>query len=225
MSDENQNEGNPQTPGGTEAPPSTPSSQESQPLPGYVTELQSQIAQLQADLRGRQKSEDTFYGKVGTDIKRILELNEKGLDAGGIERELFLDQLMKNQTQPQNQSTPVQPSAGNGQPNNTPDVESELKSLQFPENDVGLASLRKLYGKDPQKLILEAAKLRLSQVSSPNPSGATSLSPQGQVNQEPLQQQYENQRNEIVKTYRGDEVTRRLAELRVTFRQKGLATV
>lgn len=168
----NQNEGNPQAPaGGSEQPTSTPSGAESQPLPDYVKVLQSQIAALQAESKGRQKAEDKFYGKVGSDIKRILELNGQGMNESQIQRELFLDKLMENQ------SAPVQQAAGPAKPNTSLDVDAVVRSLQFADNDPALAALKIKYGNDPNGLVQAAADLRLQQLNSPKPTPATGIPP------------------------------------------------
>lgn len=171
----NQTEGNPQAPtGATEQPTSSTSGAQGQPLPDYVTALQGQIEQLSGMVKGIQKGTDKQIGQVRGDIKRILELSGKGLDETGIQRELFLDQLMSGQ------NTPVQPPAGSGKtPDAGLDVDSMVTALQFQPNDPALAALKIKYMDNPKELVKAAADLRLSQLQTPNPTPATSPSMQG----------------------------------------------
>lgn len=170
----NQTEGNPQTPtGATEQPTSSTSGAQGQPLPDYVTALQGQIEQLSGLVKGLQKGTDKQIGQVRGDIKRILELGGKGLDETGIQRELFLDQLMSGQ------STTAQIPAGSGQqPGAGLDVDSMVTALQFQPNDPALAALKIKYMDNPKELVKAAADLRLSQLQTPNPSPGTGLSQQ-----------------------------------------------
>jgi hypothetical protein len=201
-----QTEGNPgSATGAAEQPTSPTSAGQSQPLPEYVTALQSQVAELTTQLRGIQKGTDKQIGQVRGDIKRILELKEKGLDETGIQRELFLDQLMTGQ------NAPVQQPIGNGQqPNAVIDVESVVTSLQFQPNDPALAALKKKYASDPQGLLKAAADLRLGQLSSPNPNPATAPSltsstpppPPPNIDVEALQQEQSKLMREPSKNYK-----------------------
>lgn len=172
MLSNNPTEGNPSAPtGATEQPTSSTSGAQGQPLPDYVIALQGQVEKLSKLVNGFQKGTDKQIGQVRGDIKRILELGGKGLDETGIQRELFLDQLMSGQ------NAPVQQPIGNGQqPDAGIDVDGIVKSLQFQENDPALAALRIKYSGDPQGLLKAAADLRLAQLKSPNPSPATAPS-------------------------------------------------
>lgn len=175
MSVINPNEGNPTQPaGGTESPTSSPSGSASQPLPEYVKTLQSQIEQINTNIKGLQKGTDKQIGQVRDNLKRILELKDQGLNEEQIKRELWIDQQIN-----QPETAQVQPPAGSGQVNTGLDVEAGLKRLQFPENDPTLAALKIKHANNPQELLLAAAELRLAQATSPSPSPATLLSQSG----------------------------------------------
>lgn len=168
-------EGNQQQPtGGSESPTSTPSgSQQGQPLPDYVRALVEKQEQLEQQVKSFQKGNDKRIGQFGNDIKRILELKEQGLNETQIQRELFVDNLMQGQNTP-----PTQP-AGSGSGGQALDIEGTLKELQFEPNDVALASLKVLYGGDPNTLLKEAAKLRLTQLTQKPAGPAGALPPSG----------------------------------------------
>jgi len=174
----NQPEGKPQEPtGAVEQPTSPTSGTPAQPLPDYVTALQSQIAELTGLVKGVQKGTDKQIGQVRTDVKRILELKESGMSELQIQRELQLDALLSGQP---TQNAPVQQPTGSGQPQNAGvDVEAVVKSLQFQPNDPALAALRIKYAASPQDLINAAADLRLSQLKTPNPTPGNLPSLQG----------------------------------------------
>lgn len=173
----NQTEGNQPATGGQEQPTSAPSGAPAgQPLPDYVTALQNQVSELSGVIKGLQKGTDKRFGQMDTNIKRILELKDQGLNETQIQRELWIDSQMT----PQSQSAPVQPSVGNGSATNTGiDVEPIIASLQFQPNDPGLAALKVKFQGDPNGLAKAAADLRLAQLQTPSPSGATSLSQTG----------------------------------------------
>jgi hypothetical protein len=178
--------------GAAEQPTSPTSAAPSQPLPDYVTALQSQVENLAKIVNGVQKGTDKRFGQLDTNIKRILELKDQGLNESQIQRELWIDQQMTGQPQ----SAPVQQPAGSGPTNTGIDVEATIKSFQFPENDPGLAALRVKFNGRPQELLSAAAELRLSQVQTPNPSGATGLSMQnsqgGLTEQARIEQETQN---------------------------------
>lgn len=169
-------EGNPQAGTGAAKQPTSPTSPDgSQPLPDYVTALQSQVEQLTGMVKGIQKGTDKQIGQVRGDIKRILELGSKGLDEGAIQRELFIDQMMIGQTQ----NAPAQPHAGSEQKGTSLDVDTVVASLQFQPNDPALAALKIKFSNDPQGLVKAAADLRLSQLQTPSPTPGTGLSQSG----------------------------------------------
>ena len=167
-------EGNPQAGTGAAEQPTSPASPAgSQPLPDYVTAVQSQIANVETLVKGIQKGTDKQIGQVRTDVKRILELKEQGLNESQINRELWIDQQMNSQ------NAPVQQPAGSGTANTSLDVDSVVASLQFQPNDPALAALKIKYAGDPQGLVKAAADLRLSQFQTPNPSPGTGIPPNG----------------------------------------------
>ena len=170
----NSTEGNPQAPAGAAEQPTSPTSgAESQPLPEYVTALQSQIADLTKLVSGVQKGTDKQIGQVRGDIKRILELGGKGLDETQIQRELYLDQLMNSQ------SAPVPQAAGPAKQDTGLDVETTVQKLQFAPNDPALAALRVKFQGKPADFLAAAAELRINQLQTPSPTAATGLSQTG----------------------------------------------
>lgn len=169
----NPNEGNsPEPTGGTQPPVAPPSGSESQPLPDYVKALQFQLADLTTKYNGLQKGTDKQIGQVRGDIKRILELKDQGLNETQIKRELWLDQQLEKQ------DAPVPQVSGTNSQNTGFDIEPVLKSLQFPDNDPGLAALKAKHASNPMEFLKAATELRLSQAVSANPTPATSLSMQ-----------------------------------------------
>jgi len=192
----NSTEVTPQQPaGGVEQPTSQPSgSAEANPLLDKVNGLESVIQQQGELIRSLQSGNDKRFGKMDTDIKRILELSGKGMDETQIQRELFIDRLYQ-----QGQSTPqpAQPQ-GNGQPQGqTIDVDGMIKPLQFADNDPALAALKIKYSGNPQELVKAAADLRIQQLTSTGPTPGTGLSQTGGqgaggVNYDALAAEYEN---------------------------------
>lgn len=165
------NDGNSQPAGGQQSPTGATSGDGSQLSTEYVKRLESQVAELTTMVKGIQKGTDKQIGQVRSDVKRILELKEQGLNESQIQRELFLDGLM-NQN-PESQNAPVPTPAGSGTPNTSLDVESVIKSLQFPDNDPTLAALRIKHAGNTQALLQAAAEFRLSQAAVPQPSTGT----------------------------------------------------
>lgn len=157
--------------GAAEQPTSPASGAQASSLPDYVTALQSQVSELQGVVKGLQKGTDKRFGQMDTNIKRILELKDQGLNETQIQRELWIDSQMT----PQQQNAPVQQPVGNVQTNQGIDVEPIITSLQFQPNDPALAALKIKYAGDPQGMVKAAADLRFSQLSTPNPSTGTGL--------------------------------------------------
>lgn len=181
----------PGTTGAAEQPTSPASVPDTNPLPEYVIALQQQLARFENQIRGLQSGTDKQINQVRGDVKRILELSQKGLDESQIQRELWIDAQM---TQPQNSQ--ALPPVGNGSQNQGIDTERVLSSLQFAPNDSALAALRIKHARDSQAFLAAAAALRLSQLQSPNPSPATAMpsdasAPVTQVNYDALALEYE----------------------------------
>lgn len=140
-------------------------------------DIQALIDRLDAtekQVKGLQKGTDKQIGQVRDDIKRILELKDKGLDETQIHRELLIDQVLAGQ------SAPPAPVEGN-QPEVSKafDVETVVKAMDFPENDVAVAAVKKAYADNPQTLISELAKLKVAQVSVKPAGPAGALPPSG----------------------------------------------
>src|SRR5688572_1280607 len=144
-------EGNLQQPTGeVESPISPASGNESQPLPEYVTALATRLNEQDKLIKSLQKGTDKQIGQVRSDVKRILELKEQGLNEDQIKRELWIDSQISGGDAPS--ETPV----GKQEQRPSIDIESSLKDLQFEPNDIELAAL-KLIHKEPAVLIQEAA--------------------------------------------------------------------
>ena len=138
-------EGNQEQPtGGAESPTSpTSGSQQGQPLPD-VSALVKRIDEQEKLIKGLQKGTDKQIAQVNSNIKRILELKEQGLNETQIQRELFVDQLMQGQA-PSPQTAPV----GNESGRQAPDVESftaadaiqQIEKYNLPVNDSSVLEL------------------------------------------------------------------------------------
>lgn len=131
-------EGNQEQPtGGAESPASQTSGGQGQPLPD-VSALARRLDEQDKLIRGLQKGTDKQIAQVNSNVKRILELKEQGLNEEQIKRELWIDQQMQGQT-PHPQA-PV----GNESARQAPDVESAFKKLEeynLDQNDQEFISL------------------------------------------------------------------------------------
>jgi hypothetical protein len=119
-------DGNQEQPtGGTESPTSSPSgSQQGQHLSPDVSALVKEVTELKKELRGIQKGTDKRFERQDSNIKRILELKEQGLNESQIQRELVLDRLIGTQDAP-----PAEP-VGNEAGRQAPDVESAFRTVE-----------------------------------------------------------------------------------------------
>jgi len=166
-------DGNPTA--GEPAQPTPATSQE----PGQLSKedvlaLVQRLDAAEKQLKGLQKGTDKQIGQVRDDVKRILELNAKGLDEGAIHRELLIDRVLADQ------SAPIAPADGKQLPSEPSfDVETVVKAMDFPENDVAVAALKKAYEGKPSQLIAELAKLKVTQASTKPAGPAGALPPSG----------------------------------------------
>ena len=168
-------DGNP--PAGEQTPPTPAASPEQGQL--SKEDIQALVQRLDAaekQLKGLQKGTDKQIGQVRDDVKRILELKEKGLDETQINRELLIDQILTGQISPTGSVVGKQPEAVQSF-----DVETVVKAMDFPENDVAVAAVKKAYENDKPKMIAELAKLKVSQVSVKPAGPAGGLPPSGGV--------------------------------------------
>jgi hypothetical protein len=78
--------------------------------------MMSELEGLKKSVKGLQKGTDKQIGQLSNDIKRILELKEQGFDERGIQRELFLDSLMGQNTSAVPVPDKDEPTGGGGQP-------------------------------------------------------------------------------------------------------------
>jgi hypothetical protein len=161
-------DGNQTATGATEPPASPPSQSQGQLSQEQIKAILDNQARLEQQIKGIQKGTDKQIGQVRSDVKRILELRERGLDETQIQRELFVDSLIEQGAQPK-------PVAGNDGAGQSLDADAVLKALNFPENDVALNALKLAYQNDKSRLVEEAAKLRLSQMTVPALTPATTL--------------------------------------------------
>lgn|SRR3990167_7947666 len=179
-------EGNPTEPGEVEET-SPASDGTSQPLPEYVTAILTKLGEQDKLIRGLQKGTDKQIGQLKSEykseIKRILELKEKGLDEDQIQRELWIDSQMT-------------PSAPAGQNSESLDINAIDRVLELPNDDPRVTNLKLLYGHDKAKYLEQGLKLKSSLPGAsatpgeqPLPSGSPPLRPQP-VSVEKLTEQY-----------------------------------
>ena len=216
------NEGNLNPAAGEVEQPTPPTSPPAgQPLPDYVVALQSQIAETNKLIKGLQKGTDKQIGQVRGDIKRILELKEKGYDETQIQRELWIDSQIEGES-----ASSALP-AGSGESRAGLDVQSIDTALELPANDSRVTNLKLLYVNDPFTYLREGVKLKASFNAQPL-SPAEQLPPEGaQPNRQkdtPAQMEtdYQKELAVISSTKRGDEKLRLIAGLKAKYREKGL---
>lgn len=113
-------------------------------------------------MRGLQKGTDKQIGQVRSDVKRILELKDKGLTEEQIQRELSIDELL-GQNKRNAETAPDKGSGSNGF-----DIGSIDNLLELPANDARVTDLKLKHGGDPLAYLREGMKLK-SQLSQPTP--------------------------------------------------------
>jgi hypothetical protein len=110
--------------GGQEQPTSAPSGGQGQQLSDVGT-LVKQIEELGKQVRGLQKGTDKRFERQESNIKRILELREAGMNETQIERELWIDQQIKGHEAP-----PPSPVGNGNEGGQAPNVESAFKTVE-----------------------------------------------------------------------------------------------
>lgn len=166
------NDGNLNSAGEQEQSTSAASQSASQLSQDDIKALVHRLDETEKQLKGLQKGTDKQIANVRDDVKRILELKESGLNDKQIERELMIDQLLGRSASPAPVAPTPQPAG------NAIDVETVVKAMQFDENDVAVAAVKKAYANDPQTLISQLAQLKITQAKQTS-SPATALPPVG----------------------------------------------
>jgi hypothetical protein len=110
--------------GGQEQPTSAPSGGQGQQL-SNVDALVKQIEELGKQVRGLQKGTDKRFERQESNIKRILELREAGMNESQIERELWIDQQIKGHDAP-----PPSPAGSGTEGGQAPSIESAFKTVE-----------------------------------------------------------------------------------------------
>lgn len=110
--------------GGQEQPTSAPSGSDGQQLSG-VDALVKELNDLRKEVRGLQKGTDKRFERQDSNIKRILELREAGMNESQIERELWIDQQIKG-----NDAPPPSPVGNRDEGGQAPSVESAFKTVE-----------------------------------------------------------------------------------------------
>ena len=175
MSPVNPDEGNP-TPAAGAADPSTSqtSAGNGQPLPELVATIMSRLDEQDKFMRGLQKGTDKQIGQVRSDVKRILELKDKGLTEEQIQRELSIDELLGQNKR----NAETAPDKGGG--SNGFDIGSIDNLLELPANDARVTDLKLKYGNDLASYLREGMKLK-SQLSTNPPTPAEMPLPPGKA--------------------------------------------
>jgi len=196
-----------------------PTSEPSQPTGQLSREdVQALIARLDEQdklIKGLQKGTDKQIGQVRDNVKRILELKEKGLDESQINRELFLDTLMDSQ------NTPAAPVVGKQPEQPSLDVNAVVKAMLLDESDVAVAAIKKAYVNNPVELVAQLANLKESRSSVKPVTPASSLPPEGgntpaDKDVQALAQEYSHK----VMEARGNKAL--IRQLKEEYRQKGV---
>lgn len=167
------NDGNSEPAGEQKPPTSEPSQGTSQLSQADIEAVLQRLDATEKQVRGLQKGTDKQIGQVRDEVKRILELKEKGLDESQIHRELMIDQMLQGQT--------AAPAPVEGKPQASGqgfDVSTVVKAMQFAENDVAVAAMMKAYAGDLAQLVSQLAQLKINQASVKT-SPANALPPQG----------------------------------------------
>lgn len=140
MSD-NPAEGNQALPtGGTDPSTSSPSGGQGQPLTD-VSVLTARLEAAEKQLKGLQKGTDKQIGQLNTQVKRILELKEQGYTESQIGRELFIDELMQNQTVPTPAPVPDKEVAKESGGYSVNDAIAYIEKYNLPPNDPDFINL------------------------------------------------------------------------------------
>jgi hypothetical protein len=187
-----------QSSGGAEPSTSQTSDSSSQPLPAYVKTIIERLDKQDVFLRGLQKGTDKQIGQVKSDIKRVLELKDRGLDETQIERELFIDSLYQGQKAPEVKPTPDKSDKTSGF-----DISAIDAALELPANDSRVTDLKLKFGNDPIAYLREAHKLK-SQLSSTSPTPAEMPLPQGGAKTEKSAEALKSDYIKEVQTMRGN---------------------
>jgi len=145
--------------------PTSPASQPTGQL--SQADIEAIIDARTADFKRQfQKGVDKQVGSVRDDVKRILELQESGLNATQIERELQIDRLVHQESAP---ATPADP--GRSPESAGFDVNAVVTKLGLDDNDVLVAAYKVAYKDDPKGLLEKLTGL--SQPGKiPSPAGA-----------------------------------------------------
>jgi hypothetical protein len=215
-------EGNQEQPtGGTEQSTPSPSGSNGQPLPD-VSAIITRLDEQEKLLRGFQKGTDKQIGQVKSEIKRILELREEGLNESQIERELWIDRQIESQTE-QRQPAPDKSEKTSGNDVlSFADAIAEVEKYGLSPNEAAFIDLLR---KNPSKEQLKDYVLeRKKPTNPPNPADVVQ-SPSGGAQAQNAQAEYESKMSNIVQTMRGDAKQRAIAELRVWARGKGIQNV
>ena len=211
MTTENPTDGKQATEGATQPPVAPPSNV---PVQLSADEIKA-LRELPNLVKGLQKGTDKQIGQVKSDVKRILELKEQGLNETQIQRELFLDSMIE-------QGGVAKPLVGNENKAQSLDTDSIINSFGIPETDPALSVLKVKYADDKATLISKAHELSLERAKQAPVNAASDLGvmrespPPPPANREQLKQDYLSE----VRKNRGNKAA--ILEVQKRFKTKGL---
>lgn len=159
MPDEKPVESNPETPsGGQESSTPAPSGGSGQSLPVDIGTVLNRLTEVEKLVKGVQKGTDKRIAAMGDSIERVLELAQSGMTREQIERELVIDEIMRERKQAD--PNPVPDKDGKGI---SPDLSRIVdEALQLPEDDPRVTDLKAKYGNDPKEYLRKGLELAAS---------------------------------------------------------------
>lgn len=214
-----------QTPGGTESPTSSPSVSNGQRL-SNVDALVKRVEELEKANRGLQKGIDKRFERQDSNIKRILELKEQGLNESQIARELWIDQQI------QGQEAPPQPPVGNerarqatdtGSAFSVADAIAEIEGYNLPVDGSDVINLLR----DKQLSKEKVKDYILGKVKPPKPANPADVvqapaARKTDTGPAQLKANYDKEIANIAQTMRGDAKIKAISDLKVKYREAGL---
>ncbi len=169
---------------------SNSSASQSQPLEASFTELMAtlqkkvdaQDGEIKALKSGKDKAVDRAIKSQEETLAKLAKyLNVDETQVREAQRQSVLDDLVAERVGRNQPDQPIGGTVGSGgnAAEQSIDVESTLKAMQFEDNDVALAALKVLHGNNQAGLLKAAANLRISQLAQKPAGPAGALPPTG----------------------------------------------
>lgn len=195
-------------------------------ISAIAKQVAEQVKQeLSNEIRMAQSTKDKKIAEIERKLNsgQFAELEALGAQIPeNVKWEYRLRELEERSAQPSRKET----SQGSGATLTAQDVSKVISDFALDANSPEvIEALRGTY-RSREHFEATMARLAIARLSKPNPSPAAA--PVGETSKTPsgdLQAEYESRRNKLATEFRGDALTRKLAELRVEMRGKGLSSV